>query len=114
MAVGSGFAARGEKRNRGYKYFCGVPTDKCIGSLSQLSNGIRRNPKTHSSPEQAFKCYAKYLLTQGYIQVGPREFASPNDGPILVLTKKSRFGARLRGGKGARYMPEKMLGGTIY
>ena len=53
------------------------------------------------------------MKIEGCKQIGPREFARPNDGPIVLLTKKIRFGARLRGGKGDRFMSEKTPGGHI-
>jgi hypothetical protein len=55
--------------------------------------------KTHSSTDEAFLCHKKYLLSQGYTQVGSREFASPNGGPIRLLRKKSKYGTPLRKGK---------------
>jgi hypothetical protein len=103
----------GIRRKRPHKYICGVPDSYCIGSATNASNGLRKSHKMHGSPQQAFKCYARYLLGQGYTQVGPREFAAPNGGEIMVLTKKCRFGARCRGGKAERFMPTKMLGGHI-
>jgi hypothetical protein len=69
--------------------------------------------KSHATPEEAFACYRAWLLRQGYRQVGGREFLSPEDGVIVVLTRRSRFGAVLRGGKEERFMPELYLGGTI-
>lgn len=103
----------GTKSKRPHKYSCGVPQEYCIGGLAQVSSGLKKSGKTHGSPKEAFGCYAKWLLRQGYKQVGPREFCK-DDGPILVLTKKSRFGARLRGGKGDRQMPScQATGGHI-
>jgi hypothetical protein len=56
--------------------------------------------RAHTSPEGAFNCHARHLVNdKGYEQIGPREFREPNGGPIRVLTKKSRFGGVLRGGK---------------
>lgn len=108
----TGLSSGGARKKRGNKFACGVPTLECIGSPSQVSNGLSKSPKTHGSPEQAFSCYVSYLLRSGYKQVGPREFCK-DGGPVVVLTKKSRFGARLRGGKGERFMPDQMLGGHI-
>lgn len=103
----------GVRRKRPHKWICGVPDSYCIGSPTNASSGLRKSHKMHGSPQEAFKCYARYLLGQGYTQVGPREFAAPNGGEIMVLTKKSRFGSMLRGGKAERYMPKKQNGGHI-
>jgi len=37
----------------------------------------------------------------------------PDGGPILVLSKKSKFGGRMRKGKAGRVMPERG-GGVVY
>lgn len=105
----------GARRKRPHKILCGVPDINCMGTWTAASNGIRHGGqrKLHTSPEEAFKCYAKYLLSQGYKQIGPREFAPPDGGPIMLLSKKSKFGARCRGGKGDRQMPCLNVGGTI-
>ena len=77
------------------KFLCGVPTHKCKGSDATLhKNGI----KTHGTSIEAFKCYKNFLLSSGYKQVGNREFQRPGE-PILVLSKKSKFGRPLRKGK---------------
>lgn len=56
---------------------------------------------------------AHHLKAQGYIPVGAREFLTPGGGPVLVLSKKSKFGGRLRNGKlGERLMPKR--GGIVY
>jgi hypothetical protein len=103
----------GVRKKRSHKYMCGVPVDKCSGSFTSASNGLKKSSKMHSSPQEAHKCYGRYLLGQGYTKIGPREYAAPNNGPIVFLTKKSRFGARCRGGKGERFMPSNMVGGHI-
>jgi hypothetical protein len=99
-------------------YMCGVPRDKCCGSLSQGTQGMGKAINVHSSPVEAFNCYANYLISQGYERIGSREFRPPNGGPIQVLTKKSRFGGMLRSGKtgetgktgGNRYVAKKSNG----
>lgn len=106
----------------GRRYLCGVPKEECCGALTALPHNS--SMKTHGSSVQAFKCHAKWLLRQGYTQVGNREFAPPDGGPIRVLTKKSRFGGMLRPGKrgasgaaqaGARCsFDKKMMGGIIF
>lgn len=113
MAASTGAALScGTKSKRPHKYSCGVLSEFCTGGLTQVSSGLKKSGKTHSSPQEAFKCYARWLIRQGYKQVGPREFCN-GDGPILVLTKKSRFGSRLRGGKGDRQIPSVTPGGHI-
>jgi len=88
---------------------CGVPTEHCTGARI-ASNAFLRNfgPKAHNSHEEAYKCYRRYLIrVMGYEDIGSRTFRPPDGGPLRVLTKKSRFGARLRYGKlGERWMPE--------
>ena len=84
---------------------CGVPTEHCSGG--KYTTDQKLSPKCHGTHLEAFNCMRKYLLRTGYTQIGPREFQPPGGGPIRVLTKKSRFGARLRSGKlGERFMPE--------
>jgi len=107
------------------KYTCGVPKEHCSGvSMPILSAGIRKYViKAHNSPEDAFRCHAHYLINIcGYRQVGSREFSLGDGSPIRVLTKKSRFGCRLRRGKSGqgehkhrtkRQMPPVQTGGFI-
>lgn len=112
MSASSIVFGGGIKAKRPHKHVCGVPDKECSGSNGSTSNGLK-NVKLHNSPQDAWKCYARWLLRQGYIQVGSREFAAPNNGPITFLTKKSRFGKRVRGGKAERFMPEYTTGGHI-
>lgn len=96
------------------KWLCGVPAQECSGGGEVLSPGIASHvSKVHNSPSEAFACYKRWLIKQGYIQVGQREFRPPDGGPIEVLTKKSRFGARLRQGKMGRYMQRTYSGCEI-
>jgi hypothetical protein len=66
--------------------------------------------KLHSTHPEAFHCYTSFLLKTGHQQLGPREFRHPQGG-ILVVTKRNRYGAKLRLGKkpegkgGRRFMP---------
>jgi hypothetical protein len=94
------------------RFLCGVPTEKCCGRNNNFSHGMKCT-KSHTLPQEAFACYAAYLLSLGYTKVGSREFAAPDDGPIMVLSKKSRFGAVLRGGKEGRYMGKDLMGGAV-
>jgi hypothetical protein len=109
MAIG-GNGGGGTGRRKPATYACGVPAEKCSGSLCKLNNGMRPM-QAHQSSESAFNCHKEFLLKQGYTIVDSRAFAPPNGGPIQVLTKKSRFGVRLRNGKeGTRNMAKKMFG----
>jgi hypothetical protein len=92
---------------------CGVPPHECCGSHLKLAPGLPAELKSHATPQQAFECYRAWLLRQGYHQIGSREFETPAQDGIVVLTRKHRFGALLRGGKEGRYMPALFLGGTI-
>lgn len=90
---------------RPYMYLCGVPKDKCNGSLDSVNAGLAGPRKMHVSPESAFSCHKQYLIDLGYKQLDTRAFSPPDGGPVRVLTKQSRFGATLRNGKeGTRNM----------
>ena len=98
------------------KYICGVPQKECSGLFFRTSKGLEaRVTRVHNSSVEAFKCHAQYLKKTGHVQIGSREFLCP-EGGIQVLTKQSRFGGRLRQGKGGegvnvgnRVMPEHKL-----
>lgn len=97
------------------RVLCGVPNTDCTGSAYITQQQIP--PKAHGSRGEAFRCMTRYLMSQGYERIGQREFRPPNGGCILVLTKKSRFGGRLRTGKRAeggtstsRFMPDRGAG----
>ncbi len=87
------------------KVLCGTPAEHCSGGLSTMGPW-NRAVKVHSCHEEAFACYARYLVQVcGYVQVAPRDFRAP-DGSIQVLTKRSHFGLALRPNKeGGRWMP---------
>ncbi len=56
---------------------------------------------------------SKYLESQGYKKLSSRELVDPKDGSIRILPKVSKFGGRLRRGKGengARFEPERGSG----
>ena len=104
------------------RYLCGTPKAECTGTVAQVSScgEPQEACKVHMSPEEAFRCYSRYLVKHGYIQTGPRDFKDPKDGMNLVLTKKSHFGAMVRPGKTddngksvkGRFVQEKP-GGTV-
>jgi len=93
----------------GYKYTCGVPSSACRGTKISTSSGLTSSSQghAHGTPEEAFRCRSGWLVSQGYTKIGSRAFQPPPHigGGVLVLTKPCRFGGRMRGGKGSRYMP---------
>ena len=104
-----------------YGYLCPTPKSHCNGSIGNYSASLdKKGIKNHGSSEEAMKCYAKYLISEGYKRISPREFRKEGE-PIIVLTKASRFGARLRSGKAgegasarnSRGMPAVNHGGVI-
>lgn len=104
-----------------YRVFCGVAKDKCVGSLLPMSASFK-DVKAHNSHKEAFDCMKSSLLAEGYTPVDSRALRPPGDGPVRVLTKQSRYGARLRpgkrgesGGSGVitRHMPDHRYGGVI-
>lgn len=98
--------------SQGYIYLCGTPELECVGGkITRVCNSYRGSKKGHASRDEAFKCYSKYLIRNGWTRIGSREFAGPNGGPVRVLTKKTRFGGRLRQGKeNTRWMYERASG----
>ncbi len=106
-STSGGVSGRGK-----HKHLCGVPPEMCGGSIAILSAGFKgKSLKAHNSPSEAFNCYGRYLTKLGYIKLSSREYKEP-DGPIHVLTKKSRFGGHLRPGKSNRNQPAgRRLGG---
>jgi hypothetical protein len=96
--------------SRRYVVLCGVPSIHCSGGKLRTDQSLTE--KCHGSSEEAFKCMRRYLLNVlHYKAVGNREFAPPNGGRVRVLTKKCRYGGRLRTGKaGERYQPEEGRG----
>lgn len=98
-------------QSKPYAYLCGVPSEKCAGIRLTVNHGLGGGTRGHVSPEEAFKCHARHLLKEGWVQVGPRDFRPPDGGPILVLTKRTKFGGKLRSGKeGNRNMPMNQRG----
>lgn len=97
-----------------YKVLCGVPYEHCKGSTLITDQHFSTNAapsganKCHVSHEDAFKCMANYLTSVlGFTRISSREFQNPDNGPIRILTRQSKYGAHLRTGKlQQRYMPE--------
>jgi hypothetical protein len=95
-----------------YVYMCGVPKEHCNGSPENVNAGLGGTRKVHSAPENAHRCHARWLVTAcGAKQLGPREFLMPEDketgqeSTVMIIDKKSKFGAPLRNGKeGTRNM----------
>lgn len=95
-----------------YVHMCGVPKDKCAGSMSNVNAGLGGTRKVHSSPQAAFSCHKNYLLGLGYTLIDSRAFSPPDGGAVRILTKPSRFGAVLRNGKeGTRNMSNTKIRG---
>jgi hypothetical protein len=90
------------------RFMCGVPHENCGGSLGALSNGFKgKGYRLHNSAYEAFKCMGRYLVSQGFEKLSSRAFRNPDGSGIRVLTKQSRYGARMRPGKGGRNMPSR-------
>ncbi|MHA2264541.1 MAG: hypothetical protein ACXAEN_19270 [Candidatus Thorarchaeota archaeon] len=89
-----------------YKYLCGVPHVHCQGGHLNTDQSFDTK-KAHGSREQAWKCYAHYLVSVlGYTQEEGNTFSKP-DHPRFMLGKKSKFGGKLRFGKEhTRWMPK--------
>lgn len=100
-----------------YKYTCGTPKETCSGAKLTVSHHLQGTSQSrgHATPEDAFKCHRKHYLDQGYTMLDGRALVPPAEigGPVVILTKPSHFGAALRGGKGARSMPNGNHGGNI-
>lgn len=108
-------ATTGSEKRRGkgtQRYACGVPDKECQGAKTQVAMGIHLT-HTHASAKSAFQCMKAYLAAQGFVYKGNREFDPGDGGPIRVLTKVSRYGARLRPGKAGRHMARQSIGGII-
>ena len=84
-------------------YVCNTPFNDCTGGNNK--NGGKR--KLHSSRAEAFRCYTRWLKSQGYTQLKPTQYAPPDGGPVLLISKPSKYGLRMKGegpkGKG-RYI----------
>ncbi len=95
-----------------YRVLCGTPKEHCTGGVLQTDQQFPTN-KCHSSHEDAFRCYVRYLVQElGYIRIGGHEFLEPGV-TVHVISKKSRFGGLLVTGKEhKRYMPEKRKQGN--
>lgn len=98
-----------------YIHLCGTPAENCTGKLALLSNGLKsKGLKSHQTTTEAFNCCKKHLLSMGWVQVDSRAFQPPEGGPARILTKKSRFGGRMRPGKeGTRNNPAGRRGGGV-
>jgi hypothetical protein len=103
MAALASSHAAGKKQWK--RRLCGVPSPECCGTLAKLSPGLPSGLKSRATPEEAFACHRGWLPRQDYRQVGGREFESPRDARVIVLTKRQCFGAVLRAGKEGRHMP---------
>lgn len=98
--------AGNERTGKGkHRFICGTPADKCTGGIAEVSHMLSPQIKrVHGSRTEAMRCHVRYLKSVGYTQLGPHEFRL-NNGPVLVISKRIRFGGDLRPGKGGRNMP---------
>lgn len=80
-------------------YMCGTQKEFCCGGLLKVN--FAPTVKAHSTSKEAFNCKRKQLISLGYSQIGNREFLKEGE-PVLILTKKSSFGGKLRKGKEAK------------
>ena len=88
------------------KYLCPTPREHCTGKTTSMNNFFNqpKNAKLHGTPSAAFDCYVSFLEKTGHQRLAQREFRRP-EGGILLLTKRSRFGTKVRLGKeGTRFM----------
>lgn len=96
---------------------CPTPVQYCTGGKAPVNAFLRgAPPRIHQTHSQAYNCYRRYLVDiLGYEDRGNREFSPPGGGPVIFLTKKSRFGTAMRYGKlQERWMPrEKGRSGMI-
>lgn len=87
----------GSNKKRQVKFICSCPPKHCNGSSAEPGEY-----KTHPTQDEVKKCLGRYLVSvEGYTKLSKREFISPNNGPVLILSKKA---IRSKGGKGDRYM----------
>ena len=80
-------------------FLCPTPAQQCFGALISdglggKSSGLR---KYHHDNLVLLQCYGKYLVSQGYERRSRREYISPMDGRILMLSKKP--GLKVMSGK---------------
>ena len=98
--------------SRQLRFLCGVPQDLCVGGILHTDQKFSTN-KCHTTRSEAFRCHKKYLEGKGFVKLSSREFIDPESGSIRILPRQSKFGGRLRSGKGeqgARFEPEKGAG----
>lgn len=87
---------------------CQTPPEHCTGKVEEASHGLLLHQRAHQSHDDAFRCYVHYLVhVQGYQRLDSRAYHRPGE-PVLVVTKRSHYGARMRTGgveKARRVMP---------
>lgn len=97
--------------SRAMRFLCGTPKDHCTGGILHTDQNFSTD-KCHSSRKEAMRCFGRYLESQGYTKLSNREYRD-KDGSIRILPKQSKFGGRLRQGKGeqgSRFEPERGSG----
>lgn len=91
------------------RFLCGTPDSNCTGGITHTDQHFN-SKKCHTSRREALRCYRNYLINVAKFQpISPRELVNPESGRIRILPKRSKFGGKLRAGKGekgARFQPE--------
>jgi len=100
----------GSVKRKPYCHLCGTPREHCGGAPATMNAMLKggQTSKAHLTAEQAFACYRNYLVNvKGYTcPDDSRALHPPDGGPVRILTKPTRFGAKMRNGKeGTRNMP---------
>jgi len=78
-------------------FMCPVPVNYCSGTPDK-----NRRYSFHGIPEAVLKCQQHYLKKQGFKKLSKREFEDPENGRVLVLSRRP---ARHKPGKQDRPMP---------
>lgn len=82
------------------RILCGVPNEFCSGGILHTDQQLAK--KCHTTREEAMKCMGRYLQKSGFEKTSNRTFIDPNSGYIRILPKVSKYGGRLRRGKGEK------------
>lgn len=87
---------------------CPTPHEHCSGGKMATNQSLQSaSIRFHQTHRDAYNCYRRYLIRVRECEdMGNREFRCPDSEWRIFLTKKSRFGERVRLGKeGSRWMP---------
>lgn len=72
------------KKKQTVLFTCATPKGDCSGRTM-----VESIFKVHSSHEEVIKCKVNYLLKNGYKRLSKREYINPENGRILVLSRKA-------------------------